>query len=156
MNSNNNKPTMFIMLGLPGAGKSTYVNTKLIPDGVQVLCADDLRMAHGHKFYGPLEQQIHGMLYTLARAHMLRGLSVVVDESTVRASYVQRWARLAEDMGYAIKVIHLKTPKQTCVERRSATPGFPLDVIEMKERDLVRNLPDIKALLNEDEYMEVV
>ncbi len=150
------KPTMCIMLGLPGSGKSTYVNTHFVPAGVQVLCADDLRLAHGHKFYGPLEQQIHGMLYTLARAHMLRGLDVVVDECTVRTSYVQRWVRLAEDMGYNVKVIHLKTPKEVCVERRkTVTPDFPLDVIDMKERDLVRNLPDIKAMLNPEEYMEV-
>lgn len=147
---------MYIMLGLPGSGKSTYVNTRFVPSGVQVLCADDLRMAHGHRFYGPLEQQIHGMLYTLARAHMLRGLDVVVDECTVRASYVQRWSRLADDMGYAFRVVHLKTPREICVERRkAATPDFPLDVIDMKERDLARNLPEIKAMLGDGEYLEV-
>ena len=154
--SNSKQPTLYIMLGLPGSGKSTYVNTRLIPAGVQVICPDDLRAAHGHRFYGPLEQQIHGMAYTFARAHMLRGLDVAVDECTVRASYVKRWKRLAEDMGYAVKVIHLTTDRDTCIARRSEhTPDFPLDVITMKDDNLKLNLPAIRACLAPGEYVEV-
>ena len=150
------QPTLYIMLGLPGAGKSTYVSTKLVPTGVQVICADDLRAAHGHRYYGPLEQQIHGMAYTFARAHMLRGLDVVVDECTVRASYVKRWKQLAEDMGYQVKVIHLTTPRDVCGERRRTnTPDFPLEVIDMKKRNLDFQLPLIKEVLKPYEYMEV-
>ena len=96
------------------------------------------------------------MAYTFARAHMLRGLDVVVDECTVRASYVKRWKRLAEDMGYALKVIHLTTDRDTCTERRREnTPDFPLEVISMKESSLKLNMPDILACLGPDEYMEV-
>ena len=154
-NQKEKQPTLYVMLGLPGAGKSTYVDTRLVPQGVQVIC-DDLRAAHGHRFYGPLEQQIHGMAYTFARAHMLRGLDVVVDECTVRTSYVKRWKRLAEDMGYALKVIHLTTDHTVCTERRREnTPDFPLEVISMKESSLKLNMPDILACLGPDEYMEV-
>lgn len=155
-NQKEKQPTLYVMLGLPGAGKSTYVDTRLVPHGVQVICPDDLRAAHGHRFYGPLEQQIHGMAYTFARAHMLRGLDVVVDECTVRASYVKRWKRLAEDMGYVLKVIHLTTDHSVCTERRREnTPDFPLEVISMKESSLKLNMPDILACLGPDEYMEV-
>lgn len=155
-NQKEKQPTLYVMLGLPGAGKSTYVDARLVPQGVQVICPDDLRAAHGHRFYGPLEQQIHGMAYTFARAHMLRGLDVVVDECTVRASYVKRWKRLAEDMGYALKVIHLTTDHTVCTERRREnTPDFPLEIISMKESSLKLNMPDILACLGPDEYMEV-
>lgn len=146
-------PTLYLMLGLPGAGKSTYVTQKLVPQGVQVVCADDLRAAHGHRYYGPLEAQIHGLCHTFARAHMLRGLDVVVDECTVRAGYVKRWLMLAEDMGYHIRVVHIATPADVCRQRRrDATPDFPLEVIDKKAALLADNLPAIRAMLAEDEY----
>lgn len=146
-------PTLYLMLGLPGAGKSTYVTQRLVPQGVQVVCADDLRAAHGHRYYGPLEAQIHGLCYTFARAHMLRGLDVVVDECTVRSGYVKRWLNLASDMGYHVHVLHLTTPAEVCRQRRrDATPDFPLEVIDKKAALLADNLPAIRAMLAEDEY----
>lgn len=150
----NNKNTLYIMLGLPGAGKSTYVTRTLVPRGVQVICADDLRLAHGHKYYGPLENQIHGLLYTMARAHMIRGLDVVVDECTVRAAYVQRWLRLADDMQYDVKVIYIDTPIAICKERRAAE-DFPLEVIDQKEENLKKALADIKVMLGSSEFVTV-
>lgn len=151
-----NLPTLYVMLGLPGAGKSTYVTEKLVPRGVQVVCADDVRAAHGHRYYGPLEAQIHGLCYTFARAHMLRGLDVVIDESTVRSSYVKRWCNLAADMGYRVRVLHCTAPAAVCRERRRAVaPDFPLEVIDKKAALLADNLPAIRAMLGPDEYTEI-
>lgn len=143
------------MLGLPGSGKSTYVTSQLVPKGVQVICADDMRLAHGHKYYGPLENQIHGLLYTMARAQMIRGLDVVIDECTVRASYVQRWLRLADDMQYEVKVIYVDTPIDVCKQRRGADPDFPLDVIDSKEDNLKKALGDIKVMLGSSEFVTI-
>lgn len=149
-------PTLYVMLGLPGSGKSTHVTRKLVPQGVQVVCADDLRAAHGHRYYGPLEAQIHGLCHTFARAHMLRGLDVVIDECTVRSGYVKRWLNLASDMGYSVRVLHCTAPAEVCRERRrTATPDFPLEVIDKKAALLAANLPAIKAMLGPDEYQEL-
>lgn len=148
--------TLYILLGLPGSGKSTYANKELATRGAQIICADDVRLAHGHRFYGPLESQIHGMLYTLTRAHMLRGLDVVIDDCITRSAYVQRWARLAEDMGYQVRIIQLSLPKATCIERKlAAYPDFPLEIMDMKDAELARNLPAIREMFSEAEW-EVV
>lgn len=139
-------PKMYIMLGLPGAGKSTYVNNHLVPKGVQVLCADDLRAAHGHSFYLPLEPQIHGMLATFARAFMRRGLDIVIDECTVKAAYVKRWLRTAEDMGYEIHVLHITTPFDACVERRTkVTPASPSASSKTRRRPSAWSCPPSRA-----------
>lgn len=147
---------MTIMLGLPGSGKSTFVDKNLIPLGYQLICADDLRLAHGHKFYGPLEGQIHGMLYTQARAQMLRGLNVVIDECTTKATYLKRWLHLAEDMRYDVEAIYMTTPKEVCIERRKLqNPDFPLDVIDLKAKDFALNIGQIRVLFTNQEWREI-
>ena len=138
-------PTLYVMVALPGAGKSTYVNTELLPKGVQLVCPDDLRQAYGHKFYGPIEPFIHTQALMQARALMLRGVDVVIDEATCMYAHVIRWARLADDMGYKTRIIYLATPIELCKERRSRDANFPLEVIDRKDNILSRDFALIKA-----------
>ena len=91
--------TLYLTCGLPGSGKTTYVNAHLAPKGVQVVCPDNLRLAYGHSFYGPIEPHIHAQVYLTVRAQMYRGLDVVVDECHVRADPLKRWRRRADEMG---------------------------------------------------------
>lgn len=118
--------TLYLTCGLPGSGKTTYVNAHLAPKGVQVVCPDNLRLAYGHSFYGPIEPHIHAQVYLTVRAQMYRGLDVVVDECHVRADHLKRWRRLADEMGYEMKLIRLLRPRRRLQKTpRRAEPQLP-------------------------------
>lgn len=135
-----------LMIGLPGSGKSTYVNTALVPHGFQVICQDEIRRAYGHRFSGPLEPFVHTMAYMQARQLMLRGLPVVIDEATCKAGHLRLWKSRAEAMGYAVSAVYVDTPVDLCKRRRASTPEFPSEVIDWKDADLRRDWQDILDL----------
>lgn len=139
-------PTLYLMCGLPGSGKSTYVNRHLVPKGVQVVCPDDLRLTYGHAFYGPLEPLIHAQAAQIVRALMHRGLDIVVDECHVRIEHLRKWNGLIKAFGYDAELIRIVAPVEECKARRAAgEPGFPLEVIDRMNAALLENWMLIKA-----------
>ena len=139
-------PTLYLMCGLPGSGKSTYVNRHLVPKGVQVVCPDDLRLTYGHAFYGPLEPLIHAQAAQIVRALMHRGLDIVVDECHVRIEHLRKWNGLIKAFDYDAKLIRIVAPVEECKARRAAgEPGFPLEVIDRMNAALLENWMLIKA-----------
>jgi len=136
------KKYMKIMVGIPGSGKSTFVNSQF-PD-YTVICADDIRKAMGHVFFMPMETMVHALTILYARVAMERGKNVVIDETNVRARYVRTWVELAKDYGYEATVVRMLTSPDVCKERRDN--GFPHSVIDKMHRELKEDWDKIKEL----------
>lgn len=137
---------LILMLGLPGSGKTTYVRNTLVPQGMQVVSPEAIRLAYGHSFYAPLEPIVHATALLQGRQHMLQGYSVVVDECNCRARHLAKWKHMAERLGYAASCIYMDTPKGVCIRRRLATPDFPLEVVERMNNDLSWDWLHIQSL----------
>ena len=145
--------TLYLMIGIPGSGKSTYVNNLVKDHGAQVVCPDDIRKAFGHIFWGPMEPMVHAQAYFQARCLMSRGLPVVVDECHTRPEYIRRWRQAALEFGYEIVGVHICTNIETCKDRRD-DGKFPLEVIDRKAEQLRKSLSDI--ILELDLYIPVM
>ena len=142
-----NSKTLFIACGLPGSGKTTYIDTKILPWGAQVVCPDNLRVAMGHAFYVPIEPLIHSLTMLRVRALMTRGVDVVIDECHVRADHIRRWRRLAEEFNYNPVLLKFNVPAEVCKARRTAqNPDFPLEVIDRMNASLQMDEDEIMSM----------
>lgn len=125
------KHVLYIVCGLPGSGKSTYVNQAALDGNIQVVCPEDMRRALGHRYFGPVEPLVHAISMAQARAHMLRNVAdVMLDETGIRAAHLRKWKGIAEAHGYRARLVFLDTPADVCRMRRGTDPSYPLQLID--------------------------
>lgn len=131
-----NKKELIVMIGIPGSGKSTYVNEKY-SNTHQIVCTDDIRKALGFIFERKMETFIHCMSETFVKAKMERGLPIVIDETNIGISHILKWRNLAEEYEYETIAIIMDTQIEICKERRKCKEGeFPEEVIDRMYRSL--------------------
>jgi predicted ABC-type ATPase len=114
------------MLGLPGSGKSTFINQflKLHPE-YEVVSADEIRLKHPD--YDPKDPEaIHEICVNLAEQMMysLSGeiggtipVDVIMDGGGINNSYTPRIIERMRKNGYKIKVVYIDTPVDICIQR---------------------------------------
>ena len=142
---------LYLTIGLPGSGKTTYINREHVPYGAQIVSPDAIRKAYGHRYYGPLEPLIFTQAMFQVRALMHLGHDIVVDEATVQAGHVERWRKLADAMDYTLVALHMDTPVDVCLARRLEDGGEVFrDVILRKAASLERDRESIRSLADEN------
>lgn len=140
---------MVIMVGAPGSGKSVYVNKHFLRNGYQIVCRDDIRLALGFEFEPRHEQLVLSIVMINARAHLERGLPVVIDETNTTLTTLNMWKNLAVEYGYSVKFFVIYQPLEVCKQRRGVYEGkFPEEVVE-------RMHDQLEFLLREPEYSEI-
>jgi len=154
------KKELIIMIGLPGSGKSYFVDG-IYSEAYQIICTDDIRKSLGFIFEIKMEPFVHCISETMVKAKMERGLRIVIDETNIGISHLIKWRRLAEEYGYETKAIIIDTPIDICKERRGCKEGkFPEEVIDrmniglelLKSDDL--NLYFDEVLIHKDKTLK--
>lgn len=132
-------PTYYIMVGIPGSGKSTHAATL----GCRVICPDTIRETHrvgSSEAFAIAEQEIKSVLE--------KGEDVVLDATNTLRVY--RAERINAGKPYADKVvcIWMDVPLKVCIARHSnrvkqgIRTTLPVAVIERMSKQLADNLPD--------------
>lgn len=94
---------LFILRGVPGAGKSTLA--KVLAENGGVICsADDYFMEDGTYVFRPNElQRAHTQCQMLCERAMMGGSStIVIDNTNANPDHMDPYQRLADRFGYRV------------------------------------------------------
>jgi predicted kinase len=142
------QPTLFILLGYPGSGKS-YFAKRLAADIRAVrLNADSIRhhmfSDEGSRFSPASFPLVIGALDYATTAILTAGYSVISDSSHNKRRTRAKARQLAESAGARMVVVWVKTPLEIAKERE-ATRELTADQVRVKPEDfdrLVANLEE--------------
>ena len=105
------KPTLHIMVGGSGAGKSTFIkNNMMVPQG-SIISSDNLR----EQFTGDFKDQTHNDLvfeamHEIARTRLTYGLDVVLDATHIKAKDRKKSAMLGVELDANIVYVVIDRP----------------------------------------------
>jgi len=115
----------WIMVGLPGSGKSTYIKEEL-PKSINIISQDYIRQELGimkdddHKAIGNLEQEKEVTRICLERIDkaIKERKDFVIDNTNIKVGRVQNFYDKLKKANANVQIIIIDTPKEICKERR--------------------------------------
>jgi len=109
---------LYVLVGLPGSGKSTW----LARQGKPALSSDELRgLLTGDESDQGNNRLIFAQLRELVRARLVSGCEETWVDSTALTRAERRcWIRLAELHGCAVEAVYFDTPAEVCRARNRA------------------------------------
>ena len=141
------KQTLTILCGLPGSGKSTWLQKNKRTDQ-DVICLDEIRdQIFGHQFHRSAEPWIIAFAKSMARILLSQGRSLVIDSTALLPFIRNEWNAMAKHYGARTEVIYFDIPYEVCVERnrnRERKKRVPISVLKSFRGMLIAPDPDIE------------
>lgn len=142
----NNGRIFIIMVGPPGAGKTT-VSKKLVDDyGFVRICPDDIREEiTGNANNQDHNEEVFTKVYSRLSEYLNQGFNVVYDATNCRSAYRFKVLDIARKSANTIVCMVSTTPISDCLERNknSYERHVPEEVIERMYFTLKKHPPTI-------------
>jgi predicted kinase len=113
--ASDSRPRVVVLVGLPGCGKSTYVERL----GAPALSSDEIR---GLLADDPANQEIHhrvfcALRYLLRERLRLRRPVTYIDATNLTPRERRPYVRMAEPYDCAVEAVFFDVPLEVCLER---------------------------------------
>ena len=132
------EPSLILLVGLSGSGKSTVAN-KFAAMHCIVLNPDEFRqIVTGQEYYQPAEEFIWGIVKNTARYFLNRGHTVVIDALNHTIGSRAQWVNIAKAANATINCLIFDTPLSTCLDRnKNRQRQVPEHIIEKQMLSMV-------------------
>ena len=112
-------PKLFMMIGLPRRGKSTFIRKNKMDNEV-VISADRLReKIYGQRYFKGGEDYVWAVRKTMLKEICDQGVDIWVDETNTTRHRRSKTIEIAQEYDYNIQAIVMYTRPSTCLKRCS-------------------------------------
>lgn len=131
INSNQRKNQLYMLIGIPGCGKTTFAKKYLTKTNTIIISTDEIRkeLTGTYSFSNKTNEKVFNTAKRRIKSALLNGLNVVFDATNTQKIYRQNFIKVAQDTKSDVVAIIFKTPLSICLERNS-------------KRNLERRVPD--------------
>lgn len=150
------------MLGLPGSGKTFFIQNDIKLRGYELVSADIIRVLHPK--YDPKnpdiihEECVH-LAERLVYEKIEKGVNIIMDGGGINNSYTARIITKAKESGYKTKVIFIDTPVEICCLRNNDRINngeryVPISAIIDKSYKIRKSIIQLRELADEFETVK--
>lgn len=148
----NKKPVLIIPVGIPGSGKSKYIDENF--QNYQIVCRDDIRLALGDIFNKRVENFVSSITETMMRALMERKKDIVCDETNCILESILKKKKLCEEYNYQFHIIKFNISKKVCMARKLGKNKLTEEIFDFMEKSFLELKDDFLTEISD--YFEIV
>ncbi len=128
-------PRVWVLVGLPRSGKSTWANENALRLNATILSADDIRRALGIEWDRKFEPMVWRTFNLMARVLIIRGQNVIADTTNLTRARRKWWVEMASDGLIRLEFVEFTDPGDEELRQRCEDSDYPWEVVQQLRRD---------------------
>lgn len=131
------KPTLFMLIGLPGAGKSSYAEQLIVTFNTKIFSSDEIRKElYNDASVQENNEKVFNILHERIKSHLLNGQSAIYDATNISSKRRMAYLNSIKKVPCEKIAIFMATPYEKCLYQNSQRKRkVPNHVIEKMYRN---------------------
>ena len=118
--------TVYMMVGIPGSGKSTWIRENTEQNWVVLSPDTILEKRYNYEWTSDRASEAWAESYRLFGFLLLKGTTIVWDATFISPIIRSAILHISKGAGYRVEAIFCDTPVETCIERNASRMREPV------------------------------